>query len=213
MRAAMLLLPLAGLAPAPAHAQGAGDAAQARALCAQNPAFGVDIMRSVIEEQRRSGQNPDLDQADPDRLARQAADRGIADCAADMAREPALFDTLAAQTGTDATIGWDAFNVACASHAGSMAACITAEISSARALKRMSAGNRPPGATALVETCALVLPQTPPMAEWRACVDIALSVRAPEAAALACKTNVPWHSASNGAAAGRIVAACLGQVK
>ena len=47
------------------------------------------------------------------------------------------------------------------------------------------------------------------MAEWRACVDVALAVHAPEDLAEACKTTVPWHSAKTGAAGGGVVAECL----
>ncbi len=195
---------LALTATTPAHADPA-----AIALCGQNPAFSVSIMRTVIAEQLNTTHDPSLDTESPDQLATDAANRGIADCTADIARNPDIFQALSGLSPADATIGWDAYNVACADHIASKAACIRAEIASQKALRRMSATNTPPGARALVETCALVLPQTPAMAEWRACVDVALAVHAPEDVADACKTTVAWHSAKTGALGGEIVAACL----
>lgn len=190
-------------------AGGARAESEDAALCRQNPAFRVEIMRSVIDEQIRAGRNPDFDHADPDALAQQAVEKGVADCAETMAREPGLDDAIAGAGSQDAATAWDAFNIACAGHHGSMGACVRAELASHAALKRLSATDKPPGANAIVETCALVLPQTPALAEWRVCVDVALAVHAGRDSAESCKTTVPWHAAQTGQQAGEIVAACL----
>jgi hypothetical protein len=180
-------------------------------LCQQNPAFSVGMMRAVIISELKAGQ--DLGTENPETLAQESAAKGVSDCAADMRADPGLAAVLAALPPADAKTGWDAYNVACADHSGSKGACITAEVDSAKAIKRMIALDRPAGLRTLVETCALVLPQTPAMAEWRACVDIAMATHPSDDDLQACKTSVPWHAAKTGAEAGRIVSACLGHAK
>jgi hypothetical protein len=181
----------------------------AATLCRSNPAYGVDVMRGVLEAQLEKDHDPALDEQPPAQMAVEASEQGIKECGADLAAHPAIFQALVMLRGTDLEVGWDAYNTACADRAASKADCIKAEVGSVRALKKMMATNTPPGSKALVETCELVLQSEPAMADWRECVDLALAAHAAPERAVTCKTNVPWHVAKTGAQAGKILAACL----
>ncbi len=178
-------------------------------LCASNPAYSPEVMRSVVDAQLSKDHDPSLDSAPPDQIATEAVGQGIADCAAEMRRDPGLYSVLAALPEDERASGWDAYNTACDSHVGSKGACVTAEVDSMRALKRMVATNSPPGARTLVQTCQLVLKGAPAMADWRECVDQGLKAHAAPDRAAACKLSLPWHLARTGAEAGQRLNACL----
>jgi hypothetical protein len=178
-------------------------------LCATNPAYSASVMRSVLESQLQRDHDPSLDSTPPDQLAEQAVEQGISECAEAMRKDATIYAALYPLASDERTIGWDAYNTACNDRVGSKGACITAEVGSVRALKRMAAADTPPGARALVQACQLVLKTDPAMADWRACVDQGLAVHAPPAKASACKLSVNWHVARTGAEAGRLVTACL----
>jgi hypothetical protein len=194
-----------------------GGASAARAedavttLCRSNPAYGVDVMRGVLEAQLQKDHDPALDDQPPAQMAVEASEQGIKDCAAELQSHLAISQALLPLRGAELEVGWDAYNTACTDRAGSKADCIKAEVGSVRALKRMMATNQPPGAKTLVETCELVLVSEPSMADWRECVDLGLAAHAAEDRAVHCKTIVPWHGAKTGTEAGKIVAACLWQ--
>jgi hypothetical protein len=204
MRVSIFLAVIVGLGAGQAWAQDAVSV-----LCSSNPAYSATVMRSVLEAQLEKDHDPALDAEAPEQMAAEASAQGIKDCAAELQRDQKLNQALAALTGADLQVGWDAYNTACADRTGSKAACVKAEVGSVRALKRMMATNDPPGAKALVETCELVLKTDPAMTDWRECVDTALSVHAPAAVAAKCKIAVPWHTAKSGAEAGTLVSACL----
>jgi hypothetical protein len=208
MNRAAIVLALC-LATQAAPAEAADDAAAA--LCRGNPAYSLPVMQSVLDAQLSKDHDPALDAESPDKMAAEAVEQGVTDCATELRRDPAIFQALAALSGSDLAIGWDAYNTACDSHSGSKAACIAAEVGSVRALKRMVATNQPPGAKALVETCELVLQTDPAMAEWRVCVDRSLAVHASPEAASRCKTSVTWHVAKTGAEAAQAIGQCLRQ--
>ena len=178
-------------------------------LCRSNPAYGVDIMRGVLEAQLQKDHDPALDAQPPAQMAVEASEQGIKDCAAELQAHPAIFQALVTLSGSELEVGWDAYNSACGDRGGSKADCIKSEVGSVRALKRMIATDTPPGAKTLVETCELVLQSEPSMADWRECVDLGLAAHAAADRATRCKTIVPWHGARTGAEAGKIVAACL----
>ena len=184
-------------------------AGPAETLCAGNPAFSEHVMLVIVQEQLQHDHDPALDADTPEKLAEKAAAQGIAECAADLRADPSISAALSGLDAADLQVGWDAYNTACADHKASRGACITAEVASSRALKRMVRTNTPPGSKSLVQTCELVMQTDPVMAEWRRCVDIGLAVHATAEKALACKTSVAWHTAKTGDEAGHLVAACL----
>jgi hypothetical protein len=207
----ILTLLLSGHQARAADTAPAADAGNAREtmLCGTNPAYALPVMRSILEEQLQKDHDPDLDSAPPEKLAQEAVEQGITECAVELHKDPTIYAALAPLSGAERMIGWDAYNTACTTHTGSKGACISAEIGAVRALKHMSAVNVPPGARALVQGCELVLKTDPPMAEWRQCVDLSLAVHAPPEKASACKLSVNWHVAKTGAEAGAIMARCL----
>jgi hypothetical protein len=184
-------------------------AESAESLCAQNPAFSPTIMLKIVQAQLEADHDPSLEADTPENVAKQASVQGIAECAAEMRADPSIMAALGSLSGADLQVGWDAFNTACADHKASRGACITAEVQSDKALKRMISTDSPAGAKALVQTCELVMQTDPPLAEWRECVDQGLAVHASGAAAKRCKLSATWHVAKTGAEAGGIVAACL----
>jgi len=190
-------------------ASGAAWADPADTLCAGNPAFSPDIMLRIVQAELQGDHDPGLDADTPENIAKQASAQGISECAAEVRRDPSIAAALGALTGPDLQVGWDAYNTACADHKASRGACITAEVASDKALKRMVAKNEPPGAKTIVQTCELVMQSDPGMAEWRACVDQGLAVHPSESTAKRCKLAATWHVAKTGAEAGAIVAACL----
>jgi hypothetical protein len=179
------------------------------ALCRTNPAYSLSVMQSVLESQLSKDHDPALDAEPPDQMAAEAVEQGVADCATDLRKNPAIYQVMSGLTGSELSIGWDAYNTACDAHAASKADCIKAEVGSVRALKRMVATDQPAGAKALVETCELVLQSDPAMAEWRACVDQTLAVHATPGVAARCKTSVTWHVAKTGAEAAQPIVQCL----
>ncbi len=184
-------------------------AGEAETLCARNPAYTPAIMLAIVREQLSRDHDPALDADTPEHLAEQATAQGIAECAAEVRADPSIAAALSGLAEADQSVGWDAYNTACADHRASRGQCITAEVGAARALKRMMAANTPPGARTLVQACALVLQTDPAMAEWRSCVDQTLAVHASEDAAKRCKLSASWHVAKTGADAGRVIAECL----
>jgi hypothetical protein len=179
------------------------------ALCRSNPAFAPDVMREVVAEQLSRDHDPSLDATTPDKLAAEAVEQGVADCAADMRRDGALYAVLAGLAPEDRAAGWDAYNTACGDRHAAKGDCVRAELASVQALRRMIAHDTPPGARAIAETCNLVLRSNPPMADWRECVDLGLAAHASRERAAACKLSVTWHVARTGAEAGRTVSDCL----
>lgn len=178
-------------------------------LCATNPAYSLQVMQSVVNAQLARDHDPSLDDAPPDQIARQAVQQGIIDCAKEMQRDPALYRVLSGLAFDERAIGWDAYNTACDDRHQSKGDCVMAEVGASRALKRMVASNNPAGSRALVQACQLVMRGTPPMTDWRECVDAGLATHAAPARAEACKLSVQWHVAKTGAEAGRLLGACL----
>jgi hypothetical protein len=179
-------------------------------LCRSNPAYALNVISSIIAAQMQRDHDPALDAEPPDQIAAGAVEQGVKDCADVLHKDQATMQVIAAYAPADQQIAWDAFNTSCSDHVASRAQCIRAEVDSVHALKRMTATDQPPGARTLVETCSLVLKPDPAIAEWRACVDVALSAHADRAAANRCKTSVDWHVTTSGSDAGHAVAACLG---
>jgi hypothetical protein len=208
-KAAMKVLVMIAVLAGGAVFAGGAQADPAETLCAQNPAFAADLMEKVIRGQLEADHDPSLDADTPEHLAQQASAQGIAECAAEMRRDPSVAAAFASAGPNDMQVAWDAFNTACADHAASRGACISAEINSSKALRRMIATDQPDGAKALVQTCELVMQADPPLAEWRECVDQALAVHASGSTAKRCKLAATWHVAKSGAQAGALVAACL----
>ncbi len=202
-RSTLFFLLLAG----PACAQSADN----MAICATNPAYGPDVMRSVLNAQLQRDHDEALDAEPPEQMAREAAALGIKECAADLTAHPAIGQVLAGLVTIDQQVAWDAYNTTCSDHGATKAACMKAEVGSAQALRRMSKTNDPAGSRALVSACQLVLTSDFAMVEWRTCVDAGLAVHASPARAAQCKTSVNWHVAKTGAQAGGIVAGCLRQ--
>jgi hypothetical protein len=178
-------------------------------LCATNPAYGQEVMRAVLDAQLQKDHDPALDTEPPDQMAAETAQLGIKDCANDLAAHPGIIQVLNGLGPVDLQVAWDAYNTSCDDHKATKAECMKAEVGSAQALRHMSQTNQPPGARALVQACQLVMKADLAMVEWRSCVDQGLMVHATPAKAAQCKTSVNWHVASNGAAAGAEVAACL----
>ncbi len=178
-------------------------------LCAGNPAYSPDVMLKIVQAQLQGDHDPSLDADTPENIAKQAVAQGIAECATALRKDPSIAPALRSLTGADLQVGWDAYNTACADHSASRGACITAEVQSDKALKRMAATDEPSGARAIVQTCELVMQTDPPLAEWRQCVDQGLAVHASGSVAAKCKLSATWHVAKTGAEAARIVAACL----
>jgi hypothetical protein len=181
----------------------------AETLCAQDPAFSRAVMLKIVQAELEVEHDPALDADTPENIAKLAQRQGISECAAEVRRDPSIAAAFAGLSGADEQVAWDAYNTACADHKASRGACISAEVQSDKALKRMVSTDRPEGAKALVQTCELVMQTDPAMAEWRECVDQGLAVHASEAAAKRCKLSATWHVAKTGAEAGAIVAACL----
>jgi len=181
----------------------------AESLCAQNPAYSLPIMLKIVQSQLEGDHDPALDADTPENVARQAQTQGISECAADVRGDPSIAAAFAGLSATDQPVAWDAYNTTCADHKVSRGACITAEVQSDKALKRMISTNKPEGAKVLVQTCELVMQTDPALAEWRVCVDEGLAVHPSESAAKRCKLSATWHVAKTGAEAGAIVAACL----
>jgi hypothetical protein len=181
----------------------------ATALCRTNPAYSIDVMRSVLEAQLQKDHDPALDAEPPAQMAAEAAEQGVKDCATDLRANTPIYQALSGLTASEQQVGWDAYNTACSDRSGSKADCIRAEVGAVRALKHMVATDQPPGAKTLVETCELVLQTDPAMSEWRECVDTALLVHADTGRVTQCKTSVAWHVAKTGAQAGAILKACL----
>lgn len=210
MRLAVLLSALSGLAVCRAWAAAPpliNDAATA--LCRTNPAYSQSVMRAVLDAQLSKDHDPALDAEPPDQMAQEAADQGIADCATELRQQPAIRKALTGLSLEDQQVGWDAYNTTCDDRKATKAECIRGEIGAAQALRHMARTNTPPGGTALVQACQLVLKQDLAMSEWRLCVDQGLAVHASPDAARRCKTDVAWHVAATGAQAGAILAACL----
>ncbi len=204
-RVAAVGLVLAGLSVRGARAQTEAGIA----LCRGNAAYSADVMRNVLTAQLEKDHDPALDAEPPEQMAAEASAQGIKDCAIELQRDQQLYGVLAALSGADVQVGWDAYNTACSDRTSTKAACVKAEVGAVRALKRMVATNQPAGAKTLVETCELVLKSEPAMADWRECVDTALALHAPSSEAARCKTAVPWHTSKSGAEAGRVVSDCL----
>jgi hypothetical protein len=200
IRRVLVLSLLAGAA----HAQDA-----VTRLCATNPAYGQDVMRSVLDAQLARDHDPALDTEPPDQMAAETAQLGIKQCAADLSTHPAIIQVFNRLQPIDLQVAWDAYNTTCDDHKTTKAECMRAEVDSAQALRRMAHTNNPPGATALVQACQLVMTSDLAMVEWRICVDKGLAVHATPAKAAQCKTSVNWHVAKTGEAAGNEVAACL----
>ena len=203
MRSTLLFLLLAS----PACAQ----PADLMAICATNPAYAPDVMRSVLNAQLQKDHDEALDAEPPEQMANEAAGLGIKECAADLAAHPEIGQALKGLALVDQQVAWDAYNTSCNDHGATKAACMKAEIGSAQALRRMSRTNDPAGSRALVSACQLVLVTDFAMVEWRTCVDAGLAVHATPARAAQCKTSVNWHVAKTGAQAGAILAGCLRQ--
>jgi hypothetical protein len=182
---------------------------QAATLCRGNPAYALNVITSILAAQLQRDHDPALDAEPPDKMAAEAVEQGVKDCADTLRRDPETAQVLASLSGNDQQLAWDAFNTNCADHVASRAACVRAEVASVHALKRMTARDEPPGAKTLVEACELVLKPDPAIAEWRECVDLGLAAHADRGAAKRCKTSVPWHVTGSGAEAGHTLAACL----
>ncbi len=189
---------------------GPAFAGAAEDLCARNPAFSASVMLAIVRAQLQRDHDPALDADTPEKLADQAVVQGITECAAEVRADPSIAAALSGLGAADTSVGWDAYNTACSDRKVNKGACITAEVGSAQALKRMMATDSPAGAKTLVQTCALVMASDPAMAEWRQCVDLALAAHASADRAKQCKISVSWHVAKTGAEAGRILAGCLG---
>jgi hypothetical protein len=181
----------------------------ATTLCATNPAYSQEVMRSVLEAQLQKDHDPALDAEPPAQMAAETAQLGVQNCATELRANPDILQALTGLSPIDTPVGWDAYNTTCDDRKASKGACIKAEIGSAQALRHMAQKDQPPGAKALVQACQLVLKSDLAMAEWRLCVDQGLAVHAPAAKAAQCKTSVNWHVAKDGAEAGGAVAACL----
>jgi hypothetical protein len=200
------LLPLMLLLPAiPAAAQ-PNAVVQ---LCATNPAYSQDVMRSVLDAQLQRDHDPALDSKPPEEMAAETAQLGIQDCAKDLTANPGIIQALTGLSQTDMQVAWDAYNTNCDDRRASKAECMKAEVGSAQALRHMVKTDQPDGARALVQACQLVLVSDLAMTEWRLCVDQGLAVHAPPAKAAQCKTSVNWHVAKTGQQAGAEVASCL----
>ncbi len=182
---------------------------KATSLCAGNPAYSQSVMLSVVQTQLQHDHDEALDHDTPEKLADQAVAQGVAECASELRADPRIKVALSAVPKADASIGWDAYNTACAGRQAGKADCITAEFASAKALKRLMASGEAPGARTLVQACELVLQADPAMAEWRQCVDEGLQAHASAERAQQCKLAVSWHVAKTGAEAGAILAGCL----
>jgi hypothetical protein len=178
-------------------------------LCAQNPAYALPIMLKIVQAQLEVDHDPALDADTPENIARQAQTQGIAECAAEVRGDPSIAAAFDGLSGADLPVAWDAYNTTCADHKASRGACITAEVQSDKALKRMIATDKPEGAKVLVQACELVMQTDPAMAEWRACVDEGLALHPSESTAKRCKLSATWHVAKTGAEAGAIISACL----
>ena len=201
------LLPLvlfACTAPAAAWAQN-----PVVTLCATNPAYGQEVMRSVLDAQLSKDHDPALDAEPPEQMAAETAQLGIKECAADLTAHPAIIQVFTGLSVIDRIVAWDAYNTSCGDHKATKAECMKAEVGSAQALRHMSLADTPPGARALVQACQLVMTSDLAMVEWRLCVDQGLAVHATPAKAVQCKTSVNWHVAKTGAEAGAEVARCL----
>ncbi len=208
IRRALLLSLLASPAFAPlGFAQARLD--PVTALCATNPAYAPGVMSAVLEAQLAKDHDEALDAEPPAQMAAEASALGIKDCAADLNVHPAIVKALAGVTALDQQVAWDAYNTTCNDRANSKAECITAEVGSAKALRRLAQTNVPPGAAYLVQACQLVLTSDFAMAEWRLCVDQGLAVHAAPEKAKQCKTSVNWHVAKTGSQAGAVLTACL----
>jgi hypothetical protein len=197
------------LAGAAAAQPAAAPLPPAMAICATNPAYAPDVMRSVLNAQLQKDHDEALDAEPPDQMASEAAQLGIKDCTADLTAHPAIGQVLAGLVPVDTQVAWDAYNTTCSDHGATKADCMKAEVGSAQALRRMARTNDPAGSRALVAACQLVLTSDFAMVEWRTCVDMGLGVHATPARAAQCKTAVNWHVAKTGAQAGAIVAGCL----
>ena len=184
-------------------------AGETETLCARNPAYAPRIMLAIVREQLARDHDPALDADTPEEMANKASAQGIAECAAEMRADPSIVPALSSLPEADLTVGWDAYNTVCSDHHASKGQCIKAEVTADHALKHMMASNSPPGAKALVQTCALVMQTDPAMAEWRQCVDQALAVHASDEAAKRCKLSASWHVARTGNEAGQVIAQCL----
>ena len=182
---------------------------EAANLCRGNPAYSQPVMLAVIREQLAHDHDPGLDADTPEKLADQAVEQGVSECAAELRGDPTLTVALSGLTKEDSSVGWDAYNTACADHKTSKGQCVQAEIGSAKALKHLMGRGAAPGTKTLVQACQLVMAEDPAMVEWRTCVDTALAVRPSEARAQQCKLSANWHVAKTGAEAGALIAACL----
>ena len=182
---------------------------QASSLCRGNPAYSQPVMLAVIREQLQHDHDAALDADTPEKLAGQAVEQGVSECAAELRNDPTLTVALSGLTKEDSSVGWDAYNTACADHKTSKGACVQAEIGSAQALKHLMGPGAAPGAKTLVQACQLVMAEDPAMVEWRTCVDQALAVHASLARAQQCRLSANWHVAKTGAEAGAQIAACL----
>jgi hypothetical protein len=178
-------------------------------LCATNPAYGQDVMRSVLDAQLAKDHDPALDEEPPEQMAAETAQLGIKECAADLSAHPAIIQAMTGLRPIDMQVAWDAYNTSCDEHKATKAECMKAEVGSAQALRRMAHTDNPPGSKALVQACQLVMTSDLAMVEWRICVDKGLAVHATPAKAAQCKTSVNWHVAKTGETAGDEVAACL----
>jgi hypothetical protein len=175
-------------------AAGPALADPAETLCATNPAFSPDVMLKVVLVQLQGEHDPALDADTPEHIANQAVTQGVGECADEVRSDPSITTALNGLAGPDLTAGWDAFNTACADHKESRGACISAEVGAGKALKDMTAHDRPAGAKTLVQTCELVMKATPGLAEWRECVDQGLAVprRVPRDGAR-CRRHGMWR--------------------
>ena len=182
---------------------------EASNICRGNPAYSQSVMLAVIREQLEHDHDPGLDADTPEKLASQAVEQGVSECAADLRSDPVLETSLSGLSKDDSSIAWDAYNTACADHKTSKGVCVRAELGSAKALKRLMGKGAPPGSKTLVQACQLVLAEDPAMVEWRSCVDQALAVRPTQDRAQQCKLSANWHVAKTGAEAGALLVACL----
>ncbi len=123
----------------------------AESLCAQNPAFSLSIMLKIVQAELEVDHDPALDADTPENIARQAQTQGIAECAAEVRGDPSITAAFGGLSAADQPVAWDAYNTTCADHKASRGACITAEVQSDKALKRMVATDKPEGAKALVQ--------------------------------------------------------------
>ncbi len=202
-----LMLALLLLAPNAALAAGS-PMDTLSALCRTNPANSPNVMRAIVEAQLAQDHDPSLDSETPSDLAAAAVTAGVEDCAHDLAADTAA-TTAIAGAGPLQAIAWDAWNTTCADRKPSRGDCINAELGAAKAIRHMSATDQPPGSKAIAETCELLMQPDPALAEWRECIDIGLSAKAPPEDAKRCKLAVTWHSTKSGADAGAALGACL----